>query len=454
MNIRKKILVYFFTVAVSLVAVTFVVIYVIFSDFRQEEFRKRLGDEISTTIKYLIDIENINHDVILAMDKYTLNNLYTEKVLIFDANKKIIYTGIEDMEIEFSSSILRQLSETMPLIEKEEGDFEVVGAYIHLNNKSYYGIAKAYDKFGMTKLDFLKTVLIVAFFIFSITIFLIIFYLSKQISRPINQMAFEINKIDLNSGKSGISIPDSRDEIHLLAQRFNDMMARLNSAFAFQKHAIHHISHELKTPIAILVSNFEKMESERDIQALKDQIRIQKEDTKNLSAIINALLEISKTESGNVALTGRIRIDDLLYDTIAELQSITPTFKFDIDIIGEIRSEEDLTISGNERLIKSVLVNLVENCIKYSDDHQAKISISSVVDVLTIEFINHGKTIRQDELPFMFQHFFRGENSKGKRGFGLGLVLISQILNIHNGQITYSTPNDRLNVFTISFQLR
>jgi K+-sensing histidine kinase KdpD len=229
-------------------------------------------------------------------------------------------------------------------------------------------------------------------------------------------------------------------------------MEKISEAFSFQKHAIHHISHELKTPISVLVSNFEKIEKETDIEKIQTLIKIQKEDTKNLSEIINSLLEIAKAESGNANKQERIRIDELIFDIADELKVVYPNFQFSVDY-AQIEDENHLMLFANVRLLKAALTNLMLNCIQYSDDEKARITIGNKTERIEITFENKGAVISKNETQFLFQHFFRGENSKGKRGFGLGLVFVKKILALHNGSISYSKLNEHSNIFTISIPL-
>jgi signal transduction histidine kinase len=449
MKIRRKITLYFSSTAILLVGLSFLFIYTLFANFRQEEFDQRLREKTITTLKFLIEIQEIDHDLLQTMDKYTINSLYNEKVLLFDEHKKPIYTSIDDTQITYPDSILRLLSQTNPIIETIENKFQVVAMYFQIDGKSYYGITKAYDTFGISKLNYLKTILFSAFLIITGAVLLITYFISKQLSQPINRMAAEITRINIDSANSFISVPTSKDEINLLALRFNELMKRLNDSFSFQKHAVHHISHELKTPIAILVSNFERLEKESDISLLKAQLINQKEDTKTLSDIINALLEISKTESGNLLSLELIRIDDLIFDILDEIKKLHPNYDYTVDIRGELNDESSLMIRANSRLLTSALMNLATNAIYYGDTNTSNIAIIPTKTTIRIEFQNHGKTISHIEQQYLFQHFFRGENSKGKRGFGLGLVLVSRILQLHHGQVRYFTPEAGVNLFTI-----
>lgn len=450
MKIRSKINLYFSSLSIFIVGISFIIIYSLFSNYRTEEFQQRIKDKTITTVKFLVEIERIDHDLLQTMDEYTINNLYKEKVIIFDSNKKTLYTSVDDTKIKYQESILKNLSLTNKLIETSEDNFDVVGVCFEFGNKSYYGIAKAFDEFGLSKLVYLKSIFTIIFIIFSSVILITSYLLSKQITQPINLMTHELNNINLDSKNSLLSIPDSKDEIKILATRFNELMNRLNDAFSFQKHAIHHISHELKTPIAILVSNFEKMEQEQDILKLKSLLVHQKEDTKNLSDVINALLEISKVETGNNLETNYFRIDELIFDTVDELKTLHEDFIFEIELDESITNEEYLVINANKKLIRLVIMNLASNCIRYSDAQRATFLLYISNNLFHIDVINSGPVITTNEKQFLFQHFFRGENSKSKRGFGLGLVLIYRIINLHKGKIIYSS-SDNKNKFTLIF---
>jgi signal transduction histidine kinase len=449
-NIRSKILLYFSTLSISIVGIAFLIIYSLFSNYRTEEFQQRIKDRTITTVKFLVEIEQIDHDLLQTMDEYTINNLFKEKVLIFDSHKKLVYASVDDTKIKYQQSILQKLSPENNLIETTEDKFDVVGVCFQFGHQNYYGIAKAFDEFGYGKLSYLKSVFITIFILFSSVILITSYLLSKQITQPINLMASELKKINLDSQNSLISVPNSKDEINMLATRFNELMKRLNDAFSFQKHAIHHISHELKTPIAILVSNFEKMEQETGIDNLQHLIKHQKEDTKNLSDIINALLEISKVETGNILETELVRIDELIFDTVDEIRILHEDFTFEVDLDESISNEENLAIKANKKLLRLAIMNLANNSIRYSDNKKARFLLYWSNDKLHVDVINSGPVISDNEKQFLFQHFFRGENSKEKRGFGLGLVLINKIILLHKSRISYSSKGNS-NTFTLSF---
>lgn len=453
MNIRQKIVLSFSSVTIVLLAIAFLIIYTSFAEYREEEFQQRLKEKMTSTLNFLEEVQVLNNSILHALDRVTLNEAYEEKILLFDKDKKLIYSSIDDLKITFAESLLKDLNSENNWIETKNGDYDVVAVHLNFQNDEFYGISMAYDNFGYAKLEYLRYVLILIFAVITVIILAVTFYISRQISQPINTMAAQIENFTFDSGDHNIKIPNTRDEIHVLAVKFNELMKRLNESFAFQKHAVNHISHELKTPIAILVSNFEKIEQEQNPQKINHLIQQQKEDTKNLADIINSLLDISKAESGININTERVRMDDLIFDIIARFKSLYPDSVFSVKLNDNIESEEHLTLTGNRRLLTAVFSNLLANAIQYSTNSQAQVDIAANVFEMKINIINEGETLSEKEQPFMFQHFFRGENSRGTRGFGLGLVLINKIILLHKGSVEYHKKGESTNIFSISLPL-
>jgi len=453
MSIRNKILIYFSTTVIILTAISLLLIYTIFANYRKEEFHQRQKEKIESTIFFLVKIKPMDEKIVQAIDDLTIHDFYDEKLLIYDSSKTLIYASIDDLTIDNPNEILHELSQTSSFIVTNENDYDVLGIRYVKNNEVFYGISKAYDTFGFSKLIYLRNVLIANFFIISIIVIFISYYLSMKIAKPISKITSIIKNYNFNIDNKPLEHYKGENEISILVQRFNELMKKMNEAFSFQKHAIHHISHELKTPISILVSNFERIEKENDIEKIKILIHNQKEDTISLSEIISSLLEISKAETSDSFANEKIRIDELLFDVAEELKTVFPDFKFLIEYKHISDDESDLIILGNNQLLKSTFMNLMLNCVQYSINNFSEIHILTSSDFIDIDFINKGTTISDNEQKFLFQHFFRGSNSKGKRGFGLGLVLINRIISMHKGSVTYRTENNDTNIFSVKLPL-
>lgn len=452
MGIRKKILLYFSLTTITLTGVTLFLIYILSYEFREEEFQQRQKEKIKTTLFFLSEIKSADKNLTEAFNRLTIHELLNEKLLIFDHNKELIYSSIDDTPVPYSENILNKLTSQNVWFEGKDNLYDVVGLYFQNAGNTYYGISKALDRFGYSKLNYLKYVLLIAFIIITVIVIFIAYFLSKKITDPLISLTKQIGNYNFEIENIPLVVKQTKNEIAILAEQFNKLMKRLNEVFSFQKHAIHHISHELKTPISILVSNFEKIENETDETKIKALIKNQKEDTRNLSEIINALLEFTKVETGGNVKNNFIRIDELIFDIAGKLNILYPDFKYQIEYTNTFH-ENQLTVSGNARLLKAALTNLMQNCIQYSNNNKAKIIIDNTYSKLVVTFENEGSIINKAEEPFIFKQFFRGENSRNKRGFGLGLAFVAKIIILHEGFITYKSINENKNIFTITLPL-
>lgn len=451
MNIRNKILFAFSASTILLVSIAFIIVYWLFSAYREEEFQQQQNEKIHSTIKLVDRFKKQSETISYIMDAQDINDFYDEKLLIYDGTKELVFSSLDDLNINKRKEILNELSPGKRWIETKESDYDLVGVYIENSGKSYYAISKAYDALGYDKLIFLRQALIIIFVVIVVIVLFISLYLANNLSRPINRLTYLLKQYDFNQ-EEGVPLDNrtSTKELKYLTEHFNKLLQRTREAFTFQKNTINHISHQLKTPVAVLVSELEKIQQQDDIALIKEELHAQIQRAKSLGDIISILLEISKIESGKNFREQNIRIDEIIFGLLEYFKPLYPAFNFHLSFIPESFTEQQMEIKGNELLLKQSLENLLHNCIMYSGDHQAFLTIDTAVPrQIKITITNNGKIITDEDHKLLFHYFFRGQNSSGKSGNGLGLVLAQKIIHLHLGRIAYSN-NNGVNTFELT----
>lgn len=456
MKIKNKIRIYFSTTVIALTALSSVIIYVLFAEFREEEFQQRQKEKAIYTLGLIVEYKELSENLSAIMDRLTIHDFYDEKMLIYDQNKQLIYRSVDDLPIEEAAKMLNELSPANQWIETKEEKYDVIGMYLESEQKQFYALSKAYDAFGYTKLNFLKNALIIIFVIITAIVLFISHYLSRKISKPLTDLAETVATLNINDKNfKGLATDTTSFELRYLSEKFNQLLARTNDAFAFQKHAAQHISHELKTPIAVLVSELERAKNITDPKLKDEVIQNQIVKAKSLADIITVLLEISKNEPGDQLSLSNIRVDELIFSSIEELSILDPDFRFEISFEPDNFEENQLELKGNTLLIKQAFLNIMRNCIAYSIKPEAQIIFNgSTSGEIKISFINQGNPIKPEEEENLFDHFYKGSNSKGLTGFGLGLVLTKKIVELHHGSISYFNPSGNTIVFDVRLPLR
>ncbi len=449
MNLRKKIILYFSIMFAIVLGITLLIVFFSMAEYREQEFTQRLKEKTTTTLRLLIDVKEIDHDLLQALDETTINNLYDEKILLFDSSGHMIYSSVDDIPIPFSHDILTQLKKGETEISYRKGEYDVYAHSMNDKGKTFYAIAKANDLYGKEKIYFLAWLLIGVFALAQLLEILIALYLSKQITEPITKLNIEVSNKNIND-LSRITVPSTGDEIASLANSFNSMLTNVEHSYSYQKNLIHHISHELKTPIAVLISNMERMMNDPDRERWKGYFEFQKNGLMQMAAVISTLLDISKFETNKDQLSKELlRIDEIIFETFESLKSVNPNAKLELAIREDVKDAEELNILGNKRMLSIGFLNLIKNGIEYSDDHTIKVEISANEKSLTVYIINNGPTLTPSEQENLFDYFFRGQNSRNKIGIGLGLVMVAKIARLHEGEVSYSIAATGQNSFCL-----
>ncbi|WP_343707029.1 HAMP domain-containing sensor histidine kinase [Flavobacterium sp.] len=428
------------------------VIFILYSNYRKEEFRDRLEIKALSNIKLLVNVKQVDNQLLKIIDQNSINKLYDEKTLVFDSNFKLIYSSIDDAKINWSVEDLKYLKKNKTFF-KQQGDYEVYGVFYDTNAKDFYALISATDDYGKKKLLFLRYTLVVSYIFFTCLCWVITSFAVKKAMNPLNAFHQKIKNINENNLDTRIESNSSKNEIDLIADEFNFMMDRIEVSYQKQKEFTAHASHELRTPLSRMTSQIENAISDPDIKPKSNTfLKSILTDVNHLSELINSLLILSKIDNRRAENNEIQRIDEILFSSIEKINKTFPDFV----ILFEMEESDDLDtaleINGNKNLLEIAISNVLKNAYIYSDNKQAKVSISTQDGQLVLSISNSGQTLDDTEQKNLFQPFMRGENAKGTTGFGLGLRIVNRILNLHNSSITYSITADNVNLFCIIFR--
>lgn len=455
MKIKNKIRIYFSTSVIALTALSSVIIFILFAEYREEEFQQRQKEKIQYTLGLLVEYQELSENLSAIMDQLTIHDFYDEKMLIYNQHKQLVYRSVDDLPILQSEKILNELSPANQWIETKEDRYDVIGVYLEREQGQFYALSKAYDAFGYTKLKFLQNTLIIIFIAIAAIVLFISNYLARRISLPLTRLAEKISELNIHEKDlDSLEMDTTSFELKYLRDKFNELLMRMKDAFAFQKHAAQHISHELKTPIAILVSELERAQNLPDSEMKDEIIEHQILRARSLADMITVLMEISKDKSDSAIAYSTIRVDELIFSSIEELSVLHSDFRFEVSFVPNEFPEDHLELRANAILIQQAFLNVMNNCIAYSATRHAKIIFDgSSPDLIKISFINQGDPIIPEEEKYLFDHFYIGSKDSGQAGFGLGLVLTKEIVELHQGTIIYSNPEGDTICFDLVFPL-
>lgn len=261
--------------------------------------------------------------------------------------------------------------------------------------------------------------------------FLIAWYFSKPI-KHLREAFSRATQGDLTTRISH-TVAYRRDELADLARHFDTMAARLESLIQGQRRLMHHVSHELRSPLARMqiAIGLAKQTPEK-VESSLERIQVESE---RMNGLIGELLWLSKLESGAMNVKKEeVKLSQLLQSMVED--AAFEAQERGIKISQYIQS--DITMQGDASLLYSAIENVVRNAIKYSYDHGEVVLrlFKSAENSLTLTVSDDGSGVPESELEAIFQPFMRSSNSQAKDGYGVGLAIAKQIVEAHGGKMT------------------
>lgn len=245
---------------------------------------------------------------------------------------------------------------------------------------------------------------------------------------------------------------ESKDELGMLAESFNNMALRLKELDDMKSEFISVVSHELKTPLtsmkeaaSLLLEGLAGELAERQ----RRLVEIMGQGIKRLLHTVSELLDMSRIESGMVQLSMELNdMNNVVKSFISEIKPIADINGVEIRVI---QSPEDCMVMADRNKILQVLTNFTHNAIKYSPEGSAiEIRIKNSGGFVITEIEDHGKGIPEEDMPRIFEKFYQSRYTRGHGGIGLGLAISKGIVDAHGGKVNAKSSAGTGSLFSFS----
>lgn len=277
-------------------------------------------------------------------------------------------------------------------------------------------------------------------------------FLAKIALNPVDKMIYAIHQITVENLKMRVKPPNTKDEIRKLADTFNEMLEELECVFTSQRQFIEDLTHELKTPLSVIKGELEvALKKMRSKEEYKSVLHSNLEEINRIIRIVEDLLFLARFDNSAVVLARKPVDMNLLLKQILEDIKILAEQK---QIILNLFIQGELKVEGDSEKLRRLFLNIIDNAIKYTPP-QGKVQITATIEDKSakIAVTDTGIGIPTEDLPRIFDRFYRVDASRIYGGFGLGLSIAKSITKAHKGTIiAESTPN-RGSTFTVILPL-
>ena len=281
------------------------------------------------------------------------------------------------------------------------------------------------------------------------------YFLMRGALRPVDEIRQKAARITSRNLSERLPVVHTGDELERLAIDLNRMIERLEESFHQIKRFSADASHELRTPLTVLQGELESMaRSSSNLPGeIRDTIGSALEETQRLAKIVENLLAISRLEAGEVRKQlERLDFAELARSTVDQMRLLAEEKNIHLDCDGA----EPVEVDADPARLKQVVVNLLDNAIKYTQE-RGRVSISVVKQDsrAVLEIADNGIGISADDLPHVFERFYRADKARSRQmgGTGLGLSIVRSICLAHGGQVTVNSTEGRGSLFRVELPL-
>jgi signal transduction histidine kinase len=278
-------------------------------------------------------------------------------------------------------------------------------------------------------------------------------WLARGTVSPINEIARAAREIGSEDLTKRLNWQGRRDELGILAATFDDMLSRLEAAFARERRLIADASHELKTPLTVINANAQMLErwADQDDALRREALSTIRSESASMARVLNAMLTLAKTDDPRALSMEPVELAAIVTDAVTALRPTAETkgLALSVDVEGPA------LVRGEPGLLRQLVTNLTENAIKFTAAGHVTVTLRNRDKRARVVVTDTGPGIPAAALPHVFDRFYRADpaRSRSVEGTGLGLAVARNIVRVHNGTIAAASEEGGGATFTIELPL-
>ena len=279
-------------------------------------------------------------------------------------------------------------------------------------------------------------------------------WIAGRVLRPLESLSATVQEMSISQLHKRLPLTGTGDELDRLANTFNDMFGRLEKSVGQMKEFTASISHEFRTPLTALRGEAEialaKAGSASDYRRVLES---QLEEFAKLSQMTDQMLTLARAEAGQIKLAREnVNLSDLARSLVEQMEILAANKAITLEGV----QEGEVTVVGDAGWLERVILNLLDNAIKFTrDGGRVEISVRRQDGDAVLEVRDNGIGIEAQALPHVFELFYRGDPSRSKEldGAGLGLSLVEWVVKEHQGRVSVDSQPKQGTVFRVTLPL-
>ncbi|MEG0570768.1 MAG: HAMP domain-containing sensor histidine kinase [Oscillospiraceae bacterium] len=471
---QKSIFAKYFSICAALILVSITTLGAILLVFAAQYFKQDKFDLLDSNVIQAVRVAEQNN-VDGVVEKQNIESFYSAishaieaNIFITDLNGKTLYCT------ENGDTLCTHLTYSVPqeILEKvsKNVQYEEMGNLAQMYNESYYTVARPIQIENDVNVGYvfasapaskpLRAFLVEIFQMFLISsvavliiAFIVVYFISLQMVKPLRAMSVAAKKFGRGEFDTRLQV-SNYDEMGQLAIALNNMAQSLSVSETTRRSFVANVSHELKTPMTSISGFIDGiLDGTIPPEQQKHYLTIVSDEVKRLSGLVKTMLNLSKIEAGEMKIDKKnIEIVDIICQALFSLETQIDAKNLDIRGLDAPKT----FVMGDNDLIHQVVYNLIENAVKFANfGGYIEFNLTQDANKVYIGVKNSGAGISKEEMPKIFDRFYKTDKSRGldKNGVGLGLYIVRSIVNLHGGDIMVNSTQGEFCEFVFSLEI-